>query len=464
AFVPTFTEYDVKRSHEAAWDLANLVIGVLLFLVGSLTLLGMIFTPQVVGLIAPGFGDIPGKGELTVLLARIMFPFLPTIAIAAVFMGMLNSKERFALPAFAPVMFNIVTILAGVGLWAWDLPPRATVIGWSVGTLLGGVAQALIQVPQLVRLGWRWKPKFSGWRASPGLNQIGLLMLPAIVGLSATQINILVNTILASFLQQGSPSWLNYAFRMIQLPIGIFGVAIGVVTLSRVSKDAAKASAEDFRQNLTTSLNLVLLLTLPSAVGLWVLGVPIIRLIYEHGAFTSSDTIATAGALSFYAIGLPSYAAVKVLAPAFYALKDARSPMIASVAAMLMNVGFNVAMYRRFGYQGLAFGTSLAATTNILLLFYWFQRRHHGLPLGLIGKRLAQFGVATAAMAFAAWKTYQALHGIGAGLSGAALETFVPILVAIVTYGAVLALFRVPEAQLASTAIKQIFARFRPAK
>jgi putative peptidoglycan lipid II flippase len=247
---------------------------------------------------------------------------------------------------------------------------------------------------------------------------------------------------------------------MIQLPIGIFGVAIGVVTLSKVSKDAARASKEDFRQNLATSFNLVLLLTLPSAVGLWILGVPIIRLIYQHGAFTSADTIATAAALSVYALGLPAYAAVKVLAPAFYALKDARSPMIASVVAMLMNVGFNVAMYRTFGYKGLAFGTSLAATTNLLLLVFWFQRKHHGLPLRLVGTRLLQLGLATLAMAAVAYESFTWMTGKVPGFSGALLETGVPIALGALTYAAALALLRVPEASMAAAAIRPFFQRF----
>jgi putative peptidoglycan lipid II flippase len=459
AFVPTFTETEVKRSERDAWDLANLVIGVLLAVVGSLTLLGILFAPQVVAAIAPGFGAIEGKAELTVLLTRIMFPFLPLIALAALFMGMLNVKGRFAVPASAPVLFNLTAIAVGVGLYLAAVPPRAAVIGWSVGTLLGGLAQAGVQVPPLLRLGWRFRPTLAAWRRSEGLRQIGRLMLPAVIGLSATQINILVNSILASLLEQGSPTWLNFAFRLMQLPIGIFGVAIGVVTLPRVARDAANEAPGALRANLASALTLVLLLTVPAAAGLWLLGVPIVRLIYEHGAFTALDTTATAAAIAVYAIGLPAYAAVKVLAPAFYALKDARTPMVASLTAVGLNIAFNLAVYRSLGYRGLALGTSIAEIALVTILLVQFQRTKTGLPLGAIARSLGKILVATAAMAVAALVSFRALSGRLPGLTGSALETFGAILPAIAVYGLALRALGVDEASKVIAAVRRIAGR-----
>ncbi len=462
AFVPTFTEHEVKRSIDDAWKLANLVIGVLLAVVGSLTLIGMIFTPQLVALIAPGFDAVPGKGDLTVLLTRIMFPFLPIVAISALFMGMLNVKEKFAIPAFAPVMFNLVSIVFGIALWTMEMNPRSAVIGWSIGTLLGGLAQGLIQVPGLWRFGWRWKPTIQGWRESEGLRQIFRLMLPSVIGLSATQVNILVNSILASLLEQGAPSWLNYSFRLMQLPIGVFGVAIGMVTLPRVSRDAASSADDAFRKNLSASMNLVWVLTIPSALGLWILSEPIIRLIYQHGAFHASDTTATAAGLAFFAIGLPAYAAVKVIAPAFFARKDSKSPMIASMTAVTMNITSNLLLYKTLGFRGLALGTSVSALTNLFLLMFWFQKKHLGLPMRELIDRVFRILLASLAMALVAHFSYLKLHQPNGHFGARLIETFVPIFLSTATYIGGLMLLRVPETKLLAEMGKKIYERWRP--
>ncbi len=456
AFVPTFTDYRLNRSREQAWALGNLVLGVLLLVVGLLTLLGIFLSPEIVSLIAPGFGEIPGKHELTVLLTRIMFPFLPAIAMASLFMGMLNSHEEFTAPAFAPVLFNVVSILFGLSLWFMGAGGKVAVVGWSIGTLCGGLAQAAIQLPKLSQLGWKIRPRLKGWKSEPGLKQIGLLMLPAVIGLSATQINILVNTILASLLEQGAPSWLNYAFRLMQLPIGVFGVAVAVVTLSKVSQAAAEGSDEDFRSHLAESLGLVFVLTIPCAVGLWILGEPIIRLIYERGAFLSTDTSATAQALTHYAIGLPAYAAVKVLAPAFYARKNARAPMFASIAAVIVNIVFNLAVYRTMGFKGLALGTSLAMMVNLGLLTFWFQTGQVGLPLWKLSKRVFMIGLSCVPMAWVALEGHGYLSGQVPGFFGYLLDTLVPIVLAALVYFAGISFLRVPEAKLVREAFLKI--------
>jgi len=374
-------------------------------------------------------------------------------------MGILNVHREFTIPAFAPVLFNLVAITFGAGLYAFGAGGKTAVIGWSIGTLCGGLAQGGIQIPKLLRCGWRIRPTLSGWRKSAGLRHIGFLMLPAIIANSGTQLNVLVNSILASFLEQGSPSWLNYAFRLIQLPIGIFGVAISVVTLSTVSRDAANDAPESFRDNLTTSLNLVFLLTIPCAVGLWILGVPIVRLIYERGMFHSADTVATAAAVAFYAIGLPAYAAVKVAAPVFFALKSSKVPMMASLLGVAVNCGFNIAVYKTMGHKGLALGTSLAVTANLAMLVFWFQFKFMGLPFGRIGKLLLQIFAASAVMGVVAYLGYHRLEGVVPGLRGHLLETLVPIAGATVVYFGMLRLMNVPEAAVVGRAFRSVHAR-----
>lgn len=445
AFVPTFTEYKERRSPADAWALANLVIGSLLVIVGVLTLIGIFFAPDVVRLIAPGFGGIEGKRELTIFLTRLMFPFLPLVALAALFMGMLNVHREFAIPAFAPVMFNLVSIAFGLALWFLGVDPRTAVIGWSVGTLCGGVAQAGTQLPRLLKLGWKPKPTLSGWKESAGLHQIGALMVPAIIANSGLQVNVLVNSILASLLEQGSPSWLNYAFRLMQLPLGVFGVAISVVTLQVVSKDAANESMDRFRSNLSSSLSLVFILTIPCAVGLWLLGVPIIRLIYEHGAFTSADTLATTSALAMYAVGLPAYSAVKVMAPTFFALKHSRAPMIASLTGIAVNLAFNLLFFRKLGHAGLALGTSLGMYANLILLTLQLHTKNVGVAYGDVGSKLLRIVVASGVLAVSAHYSFAFLTGRLPGMAGHLLETLVPIAISALLYFGVLAGLGVSE-------------------
>ena len=388
-----------------------------------------------------------------------MFPFLPAVALAALFMGMLNVHEEFGIPALAPVVFNIVSILFGLTLFFAGVNPKIAVIGWSVGTLCGGLAQAGIQVPKLLRLGWRWKPHISGWRKDSGLRQIAILMAPAIVANSALQVNILANSIFASLLVEGSPSWLNYAFRFMQLPIGVFGVAIAIVTMQMVSRDAARNEKESFRNNLASSINFLMVLTIPCAMGLWILNKPIIRLIFERGAFETPDTIATASALSCYAVGLPAYAAVKVLAPAFFALKDSRSPMIASFVAVAVNIAINFTVYQTMGFRGLALGTSAAMITNLLLLMFWFERKHMRLPYGMFTFRAIRILFATCFMAVITFGLYRAIHVRTSGFTGSLLETFLPILAAVFVYFSVLRMLRVPEADMMIDLGKKLYLR-----
>lgn len=402
AFVPTFTDTLKNQGRAQAIRLANLVIGAILVVVGGLTLLGIYFAPWIVDAMAPGFSEVEGKRDITVLCTRIMFPFLPLVSLAAVTMGQLNAQERFGPPAFASALFNVVAILGGLFLFWAGAREEQAVIGWSIFTLLGGAAQLLIQVPVARALGHRFKLLVDF--ADPGLRRIARLMGPATVGLAATQVNLFVNTIFASKVE-GAPAWLSYAFRLMQLPIGVFGVAVATIATAGLAKRAAEKDLEGMQSTLGQGLRLVAFLTVPSMIGLIALREPIVRLLFEHGRFQPADTVATAWATLGYAVGLYAYAGVKVVAPAFYALDRARIPLYASLTAVATNILFNVLLFPVLSFKGLALGTSLAAALNFGVLIFAF-RREVGLRLGatvghLLRVLVAAFPCGLAAIAVA---------------------------------------------------------------
>jgi putative peptidoglycan lipid II flippase len=426
AFVPTFADYQRNRGPGEAWRLANLVVGLLLTVVGALTLLGLLFAPQIVAVVAPGFAA--EQAALTVRLTRIMMPFLLLVSLAAASMGALNAQQRFTAPALAPALFNVGTIAVGVGLWAAGLGPEAAVTGWSVGTLLGGLLQLLAQAPALRAVGYRFRPRLAGALREPGVRRISRLMGAAVIGLSATQVNIVVNTIFASH-EERAVTWLNFAFRLMQFPLGVFGVAIATVAGAGVARNAAARDLPAVRETLGTAMRLVAFLNVPSAIGLALLAEPIIALIYQHGRFTAGDTAGTAQALVFYAFGLYAYSGVKVLAPAFYALDAARVPLLGSVLGMAANVILNVTLYPVLGYRGVALGTSLAALANFGVLLVAWYARFGGLGSRGVWKQLGKVVLASAVLALTAWAAHQALlpRTAGPGLARQAVRALVPI-------------------------------------
>lgn len=370
AFVPVFTDYLVNKDKREAFRLGNLVVNALLAVVGVVVIAGILATPLIVDLIAPGFGHIPGKAGLTVLMARIMFPFLLIVSLTAVAMGMLNSLHHFGVPAFAPVLFNLGMIVAGFLVCPLFDPP---IIGMAIGVLLGGLGQWAFQMPSLRREGYRYQPKLD-FRDS-GVRRIMILMAPAVVGLASTQINIFVNTVIASYLSQGSISYLNYSYRLMYFPLGVFGVAVATVTLPLVSAYAAKKDVPNVLATCGSSLKLVFFLTLPSIFFLAVAAKPIISVLYQHGVFRYADTVFTSQALVFYCLGLFAYASVRVIAPVFYAMKDTRTPVKASVLAVAVNIALNLAFMKPLGFRGLALATSLSAMVNMSALMILLRRR-----------------------------------------------------------------------------------------
>jgi putative peptidoglycan lipid II flippase len=399
AFVTTFSKTIAREGDGAAWRLANKVATLTVVVLGALCVLGMVFSHQLVALLAPGFD--PDKAQFTARLTRIMFPFILLVSMAALVMGMLNAKSIFGRPAMASSFFNVGSIIGGVAIgWTIDrgFGPRA-LIGLAIGTLIGGALQLLVQLPPLKGLGYRYRPDFQ-WR-DPGVTAILALMGPAVIAASTTQVNVLINSMFASTLGDGAIFWLAIAFRLMQLPLGLFGVALGTVTLPLLSRLVVAGHIDAFRSELARAMRLMFLLTIPSTIGLMMLAEPIISVIYQHGRFDAREAAQAAGALRFYAIGLAGYAALKVLVNAFYALDRRKTPMIVSFLAVGLNLVFNWIFTFRlgWGHRGLAFSTGCVATCNFLLL-YALMRRHLGsLESGRMLATLVKITLAGAALA-----------------------------------------------------------------
>ncbi|HLJ51344.1 MAG TPA: murein biosynthesis integral membrane protein MurJ [Bryobacteraceae bacterium] len=382
AFVPIFTQTLASKGKKEAAALYNLAATGLILIVGAFCALGVVFSPLLVELLAPGFHQVPGKFELAVHLTRIMFPFLLLVALAAQAMGVLNACNRFGVPATASTFFNIGSVIFGLiaGFVAGPFLGIAPITGMAIGVVFGGALQLLWQMPALHQAGFRFR-----WAVDwnhPALRKIFVLMGPAILGNAAVQINVMVNTNFASRIPGNGPvSWLGFAFRFMQLPLGLFGVAIGSAMLPSISRSAGEGRMDEFRRTLSKSLGMVFLLTIPSSIGLIVLGRSIIGAIYQGGKFTIADTYQTSLALSCYAIGLAGYSALKVLNPAFYALHDARTPMIVSLISIAVNFG-TAEMFLTaagFGHAGLALSTSVVALSGSVALFAIVRRRIGGI-------------------------------------------------------------------------------------
>ncbi|MGO9994616.1 MAG: murein biosynthesis integral membrane protein MurJ [Steroidobacteraceae bacterium] len=399
AFVTTFSKTIARSGDAAAWRLANKVGTLTLVVLGAICVAGMVFSSQLVSVMAPGFD--PQKAALTAQLTRIMFPFIVMVSMAALVMGMLNAKSVFGMPAMASSFFNIGSIVGGVTLGAWIDPgfgPRA-LIGLAIGTLLGGALQFAVQLPPLLRLGYRYRPDFR-WR-DQGVDAILRLMGPSVIAASTTQFNVLVNSMFASTLGDGAIFWLAIAFRLMQLPLGLFGVALGTVTLPLLSRLVVAGQMTGFRAELARAMRLMFLLTVPSSIGLMMLAEPIISVLYQHGKFDAYEAAQAGGALRFYAIGLAGYAALKVLVNAFYALDRRKTPMFVSFLAVALNLLFNwiFTFQLHWGHLGLAFSTGCVATCNFLVLYVLMYRQLSGLELPRMLIMLGKTTIAGAALA-----------------------------------------------------------------
>ena len=493
AFVKVFTDYQLKNSEAEAWRLASLVFNGLAVVLSVVTVLGILLSPLLVKAITYNYLGDPNhyypaeKAALATTLMQLMFPFILLVALAALAMGVLNTKGRFGVPASASTAFNIASIIAGLVLAFWlsggswerstdklAIPSDAAqwaIIGMSIGTLVGGAAQLLIQVPSLFKVGFRFSLGLSF--RDEGVRRVMRLMAPAIIGTGAVQVKVVVDTIVASGIDGGA-SWLSYAFRLMQFPIGIFGVAIGTAAIPTLSRLVAEDNFDKFRSTLSDAIKLVFLLAIPSAFGLIVLGDPIVRMIYERGEFDAFDTNMTAWALTAYSIGLAGYAAIKVLSPAFYALDDAKTPMYVSLASILIHVpasfglmqllstvGVSPERPNGFGHAGVALATSIVATVNFIALVVFMRRRISRLNGREIATSLVKILIASSAMAAADYGSYYFIHARlgGAGIVRAAIEVFVPMALGGLIFVAFAKLLRVTEVEKLYSIFSRKFGR-----
>jgi putative peptidoglycan lipid II flippase len=417
AFITVFSQKIEKEGERSAWALASKMMTLAVIFMSIVSLLGVVFAKQLIDILAPGFA--PEDAKLTVYLTQIMYPFILLVSLAALVMGMLNARNVFGVPAMASSFFNIGSIAGGV-LFGWLFDPgfgERALTGLAIGTLVGGFLQLAVQLPSLRRVGYHFRPDFR-WR-DPGIRRILVIMVPSMIAASAVQINVVVNSGFASFVGKEAVSWLNFAFRLMQLPIGVFGVAVATITLPVVSRIAAHTDRSDFGPTLGKALRLAIFLTLPSAVGLYFLAQPIIGIIYERGEFRHYDTIQTGLALQFYSLGLVSYSCIKVLSPAFYAIDKKWTPMCVSFGAIGLNFCLNYLFifHLGLGHRGLALATAIAAGANFLALYLLMLRDAETLETGRLLGALTRCGLASLALGLVCWlgTAYGAswLHGAG---------------------------------------------------
>jgi putative peptidoglycan lipid II flippase len=499
AFTTTFTKTWEKEGAESAWHLARLVLSTLTLILGLICVICIICGPEVVYLTSSGWGwKQPETFALTVKMTRLLFPFILFVSLAAAVMGMLNARHIFGIPASASTIFNIVSIVSGVILavafTAWDQQSafdwhyphfgEPAIYGWCFGVLIGGLAQLAIQVPSLWKLGFRFKWQFDF--SDPRLRTVMILMVPSAIAGSAVQVNVLVNGQFASYISGHGPvSWLYYAFRLVQLPIGIFGVAIATVTLPAVARQHAMDDLKAFGKTVEEALRFGFYLTLPASAGLAVIAQPVIQLIYEHGTFTAASTAQTALALQAYTVGLAGYSGIKILVPCFYAMQPPRfesraelgfwrsfyhfvvnvvlfTPARVSLIGIALNLAlcFVLYFYFKLGHVGLALATGFVAILNFLQLVHAIQKQ---IDLGDAGEWLSFFARVTVATWACGLVVFLGDHFLlrthtTHSLLGA-LILFLNIGVAGMVYFGLTALLRVPESMELAGFIKRKLGR-----
>lgn len=378
AFVPTFS-VTLKRGEGEARELVNICFTLLTIVMAFVTLVGIAFSPYIVSLMFPGFRAVPGKFELTVLLNRLMFPYIFFISLVALCMGILNTLRHFFTPAISTVFLNISMILAALLLRGFFEVP---ITALATGVLIGGVVQLVLQLPVLWKKGFPIRPRFTF--GNPEVRRIALLMVPSIFGVGVYYLNITVSAVLASLLPQGSVSFLYFAQRLFEFPQGIFTVSVAQAVLPSMSRQAAEGDMAGMKESLAFGLRLTLFITIPAMAGLMVCATPIFSLLFMGGEFDYAKAVNSAQALFYYSVGLSFVALTRVLAPAFYALKDTKTPVWTAFAAFLLNLGFCLILMGPLKHGGLALATTLSACCNMLMLL-WFLRRKIG-PFG--GRRI----------------------------------------------------------------------------
>jgi len=377
AFVPVFTQLKKEKSREKLWKFANTFFFNLTLIMALLTVIGIIFSPVLVKIIGFGFKEVPGKWDLTIVLTRIMFPYIFLISLAALAMAILNSFHKFAVPAFTPVLFNLAIIFLAVFFAGKAEEPTYI---FAVGVVVGGIFQLAFQLPFLWKKGMRFK--FGLSFSHPAVRKVAALMVPGIFGVGITQINLAVSRVIASLLEEGSVSSLYYATRVRELSLGIFSIALSIALLPTFSELAAHRDIEGMKKTLVFSLKLIFLITLPAMVGLLILNHHIIQVLFQRGLFGMQSTSMSASCLLFFSIGLPFVSAVKILAPAFYSLKDTKTPVIVAFFVMIVYLSLSFILMKSLKVGGIALALSFAEVFNFFLLFFFLERK-----IGKIAKK-----------------------------------------------------------------------------
>ena len=446
ALLPAFKARLGRRGAAAAHELAAAVTGNLALVVGCGVLVAALAAPQLFGALAGDYARVPGKLEITVVLFRVMSPFLLLVCLSAVAMSLANAHDLFVAPALAPALFNVVAITVGLGLYFAGARGYQVALGWALGTVAGGLAQLALQVPGLWREGWRPRVRLDLRLRDPDVRAIAVALLPAILGVAALQLNVFINTMFASS-DPGAVAWLNYAFRFLQLPVGVFGVAIATVSTARYSEAVITGDMALMRQHVAGGLRMVLLLCAPATVGLVVLDESILRLLYQRGRFAERDTVASAAALECYASGMIAYAGVKVVAPAFYALRKIRVAVLASLSSVAVNYALNAALHDAYGFRALALATAAAALLNGAILYVGFSRLVAPLPHRELAAFAARVAAACLVMAVVVQKAHAWIDArVGHTYTPDRLvETLAPVALGALVYGLAAAALRIEE-------------------
>lgn len=441
AFIPVFTECLSNQGREEAFKMARSAIRLLSVLLAIIAVVGILIAPLIIRVIAPGFSDSPEQFLITVTLTRIMFPYILLISLVALSMGILNVLGHFAAPALAPVLLNIAIICS-----VFIISPHMAdpVTGLAIGVLIGGFLQLALQIPFLIKKGFYFWQKAKLYH--PGLKKIGILMLPAVFGAAVYQINILVDTFLASLLAKGSISYLYYADRIVQFPLGIFAIATATAVLPSLSRQAAEKDLPAFRNTFSYAIKLVFFIIIPSMVGLIILRQPIVALLFKRGAFDAETTRLTAYALLYYATGLWAFSAVRIVVNAFYALQDTKTPVRMAMISVIAKIVFSVILMQWLAHGGLALSTSLASMLNFGLLIWALRKK-----LGVLGSKgitasICKTAICSLVMGAMVWAVARfIIPSEGATLAGLFFGLMGSIFSGIVLYGFLSFFLKSPE-------------------
>ena len=469
AFITTFLATEAEDGEAAAWNLANRIFHLTCLVLIGITVLGFVFAPVIVDVLAREDFDknldpvahfgFDSKIELAVYLTQLMFPYLLFVSLAAIAMGLLNSKGRFGIPACASTFFNVSSLAVGIGgYYVGPLLEIHPVTGMAFGVIVGGILQFLIQVPSMWRVGFRYRPMLS--LRDPRVLQVVHLIGPAVLGVAAVQVNLLTNTFFITS-DSGWLTWLSRAYRVMHLPIGVFGVAISTVALPQLARLATAGETENFRNAISYALRLMLTLTIPAAIGLIALSAPICRLLYEWGATVEEDTIQTAALLFVYAFGLCGFSALKIVTDGFYAYKDIRAPVIMSICAVILNICLNyLFIFRGFFFdpRAVVFSTVLTVTLNCAILLLLLRQKVGGLGLRRVVPLTFKILTASAVMGLVCWLTNRVIEMDWLGTEGLiprSVAVFAPIGLGLLILAAMYKLLKVSEFDNILNAFKQ---------